>query len=99
VNIQIPHGRDVSGMKATERQVGGVPSPRALSPAHDPDALLRQATTEIHLDHAPSAVLRWAVDDAIGSYGDDASIGVMPYAGLALPILPAQREKSWCNAA
>jgi hypothetical protein len=45
---------------------------------------------EIHLDHAPSAGLQRAVEDALGSYSGSPSIGVMPYAGLVLPTLPTR---------
>jgi hypothetical protein len=40
---------------------------------------------DVHLDHA--STIQEAVDDAVASYAGGASIGVMPYAGLALPIL------------
>jgi hypothetical protein len=58
------------------------------------DGMTADELREIHLDHAPSADLQRALDDTTRSYGDGASIGVMPYAGLVLPLLPAHRGKS-----
>lgn len=43
---------------------------------------------EVHLDHASS--VQQAADEALGCYAGGASIGIMPYAGLVLPTLPAQ---------
>lgn len=39
---------------------------------------------EIHLDHAPS--VQQALDDALSDY-DSASLGIIPHAGLVLPVL------------
>lgn len=54
------------------------------------DGMTAAELKEIHLDHAPSAGLQRAVNDAVGSYTGSASIGIMPYAGLVLPTLPSE---------
>ena len=41
---------------------------------------------QVHLGHAET--VQEAVDRALTDYGPGASIGVMPYAGLVLPVLP-----------
>ena len=45
---------------------------------------------EIHLGHASS--VQQAVDEALSNYSGNASIGIMPYAGLVLPTLPNAGE-------
>lgn len=42
---------------------------------------------EVHLGHASR--VQQALDAALADYAPDATIGVMPYAGLVLPTLPA----------
>jgi nickel-dependent lactate racemase len=54
------------------------------------DGMTAAEVKEIHLDHAPSAGLQRAVEDALGSYTGSPSIGIMPYAGLVLPTLPTR---------
>ncbi len=49
------------------------------------DGMSAEELEEIHLEHAPSP--QSAADDALSSYGDGASVGVMPYGGLVLPTL------------
>jgi nickel-dependent lactate racemase len=49
------------------------------------DGMTAAELEEVHLDHASS--LQQAADEALSSYAD-ASIGIMPYAGLVLPTLP-----------
>jgi len=49
------------------------------------DGMTVEELNEIHLEHA-SDVQR-AVDDALSSYPEGASLGVMPYGGLVLPTL------------
>jgi lactate racemase len=51
---------------------------------------------EIHLSHAPTA--QQAVDEALGDY-TRAGIGVMPYGGLVLPVLPGLPEDAGSRAA
>jgi len=51
------------------------------------DGMTAAELEEVHLDHAPS--LQQAADEALSSY-TDASIGIMPYAGLVLPTLPEE---------
>ncbi len=52
------------------------------------DGMTAAELKEIHLAHAPSAALQQVADDVLTSYGDGASVGIMPYAGLVLPTLP-----------
>jgi nickel-dependent lactate racemase len=40
---------------------------------------------EVHLDHASS--LQQALDEALSNYANAASLGIMPHAGLVLPLL------------
>lgn len=53
------------------------------------DGMTAAELKEVHLDHAPSASLQQTTEDALGGYAGRASIGIMPYAGLVLPTLPA----------
>lgn len=49
------------------------------------DGMTATELQEVHLEHASS--LQRAVDDALGRYPPDATVGIMPYAGLVLPTL------------
>ncbi len=49
------------------------------------DGMTAAELEDVHLDHAPS--VQQAVDETLGCYAGGASIGIMPYAGLVLPIL------------
>ncbi len=49
------------------------------------DGMMGDELKEIHLEHASD--LQEAVNDALSSYGREASVGVMPYGGLVLPTL------------
>jgi len=55
------------------------------------DGMTATELEEIHLEHAPSADLQQATQEALSCYADSASIGIMPYAGLVLPTLPASK--------
>jgi len=54
------------------------------------DGMTAAELKEVHLGHAPSAGLQQAAEDALASYAEGASIGIMPYAGLVLPTLPEE---------
>ncbi len=49
------------------------------------DGMTAEELDEVHLEHESG--LQRAADKALGSYPPDASVGVMPYAGLVLPRL------------
>ena len=53
------------------------------------DGMTTTELEEVHLDHALSGSLQQATEDALDSY-TDASVGIMPYAGLVLPTLPEE---------
>ena len=57
------------------------------------DGMDAEELNEIHLEHAAGgagqAGLQRAANDALGSYAEDVSVGVMPYGGLVLPTLPS----------
>ncbi len=51
------------------------------------DGMTAAELTDVHLDHA--ATVQDAVDQALADYHQPA-IGVMPYGGLVVPLLPAR---------
>jgi nickel-dependent lactate racemase len=52
------------------------------------DGMTAQELEEVHLEHASN--LQAAVDEALGRYPGDATVGVMPHGGLVLPTLRRQ---------
>ena len=52
------------------------------------DGMTAQELEEVHLGHASS--LQAGVDEALGRYSGDATVGVMPHGGLVLPTLRRQ---------
>jgi hypothetical protein len=52
------------------------------------DGMTAQELEEVHLEHASN--LQAAVDEALGRFPGDATVGVMPHGGLVLPTLRRQ---------